>query len=226
MFEELENNIGYTFKNKNLILEAMTHPSMSYKNGAKKFNYERLEFLGDSILSMVINDYLFNTHREETEGDLSKRKAFLVSKGTLSNISRNFNLGKFVIMTKGEENSGGRENVSNIENIMESLIGAIYLDSDFYTVKDFILNIWSKIDDKDTKLPKNPKSELQELIQKYYKVNPEYKLVKTTNNQTFIISLTVPNLKTIELEGNNIKKVERILATKMLDIIKKSISVE
>ena len=138
----------------------------------------------------------------------------------------NFNLGKFVIMTKGEENSGGRENVSNLENIMESLIGAIYLDSDFYTVKDFILNIWSKIDDKDTKLPKNPKSELQELIQKYYKVNPEYKLVKTTNNQTFIISLTVPNLKTIELEGNNIKKVERILATKMLDIIKKSMSVE
>ena len=162
MFSELEIKLNYTFKDKKLLKEALTHPSMSYKG--KHFNYERLEFLGDSILSMVIIEYLFKKHTDETEGELSKRKSFLVSKDVLYKIAKNLEIGKFIIMTAGQENCGGRENVNNLENVVEAIIGAMYLDANIEAVKNFILNTWVKFDEEKTKAPKDPKSELQEII--------------------------------------------------------------
>ena len=224
MFEELEKILNYNFKNKELLKEALTHPSVSCNNSkTKRFNYERLEFLGDSILSMIINEYLFRKHKNETEGELSKRKAFLVSKNTLYKISKQMKFNDFIILSRGEEQCGGRENISNLENIVESIIGAIYLDSDFDTIKQFILNIWSKIDENEKKPPKDPKTELQEWTQGRYKVLPEYKLLNTTivnNKKIFTISLTVPKYQSMELVGDNIKKVEENLANEMLQIIK------
>ena len=96
MYEELENIINYKFKNKKLLLEALTHPSLSFDKKKKRFNYERLEFLGDSILSFIIIEYLFKKHPDETEGELSKRKAFLVGKNTLYEIAKKLSFGKFM----------------------------------------------------------------------------------------------------------------------------------
>lgn len=224
MFKELEIKLNYLFKNKKLLEEALTHPSMSYSSKMKHFNYERLEFLGDSILSMIINEYLFKIHTRETEGELSKRKAFLVSKDTLYKIAKDIGIGKFIIMTCGEEQCGGRENVNNLENVLEAIIGAVYLDGGFEIVKNFILSNWINIDKEKIRAPKDPKTELQEIVQKKFKVLPEYKLLKTEingNKQTFYVSLTIPNYKSIELSGSNVKQIKKELASAMLDRVKR-----
>lgn len=224
MFKELEIKLNYLFKNKKLLEEALTHPSMSYNKKLKHFNYEKLEFLGDSILSMIINEYLFKTHIQETEGELSKRKAFLVSKDTLYKISKDIDIGKFIIMTTGEEQCGGRENINNLENVLEAIIGAMYLDGGFEIVKSFILSNWTKFDKEKIKAPKDPKTELQEIVQKKFKVLPEYRLVKTEidkNRETFCVSLIIPKYEPIELSGCNIKQVEKELARLMLEKINK-----
>lgn len=222
MFDELEKKLNYTFKDKKLLEEALTHPSMSYNK--KHFNYEKLEFLGDSILSMVIIEYLFKKHTNETEGELSKRKAFLVSKDVLYQIAKNIELGKFIIMTAGQEQCGGRSNINNLENVVEAIIGAMYLDANLEVVKNFILNTWVKFDEEKIKAPKDPKSELQEIIQKKFKVLPEYKLLRTEttddNRQVFYMLLSVPEYGCIESSGYNIKQVEKELAGAMLEIIK------
>lgn len=219
--EELEKILNYNFKNKELLKEALTHPSLSVNKKIK--NYERLEFLGDSILSMVIIEYLYKKYKNEKEGQLSKRKSYLVSKDILSNIARNMNIGKYIIMTKGEEKSGGRENKNNLENVMEAIIGAIYLDSNIYTVRKFILNIWEPID-KEEKTPHNdPKTKLQEWSQKIYKQTPEYKLIKeeetADNKKIFYIKLTLPNGVNLKDSGYNIKEIEEKLAQNMLKTI-------
>ena len=219
--EELEKILNYNFKNKELLKEALTHPSLSVNKKIK--NYERLEFLGDSILSMVIIEYLYKKYKNEKEGQLSKRKSYLVSKDILSNIARNMNIGKYIIMTKGEEKSGGRDNKNNLENVMEAIIGAIYLDSNIYTVRKFILNIWEPID-KEEKTPHNdPKTKLQEWSQKIYKQTPEYKLIKeeetADNRKIFYIKLTLPNGINLKDSGYNIKEIEEKLAQNMLKTI-------
>ena len=219
--EELENILNYKFKNKMLLKEALTHPSMSFKN--KHFNYERMEFFGDSILSMVIIEYLYNKYNNEKEGQLSKRKAYLVSKETLSNIANSMNIGKFIIMTKGEENCGGRTNINNLENVMEAIIAAIYLDClDINVVRDFILKIWKPIDIKE-KIPHNdPKSKLQEWTQKYYKILPEYKIIKKENVDGidyFYVKLSIPNGMNLKDSGTNLKRIEENLAKNMLNMI-------
>lgn len=225
MFDELEKKLNYTFKDKKLLEEALTHPSMSYNK--KHFNYEKLEFLGDSILSMVIIEYLFKKHTNETEGELSKRKAFLVSKDVLYQIAKNIELGKFIIMTAGQEQCGGRSNINNLENVVEAIIGAMYLDANLEVVKNFILNTWVKFDEEKIKAPKDPKSELQEIIQKKFKVLPEYKLLRTEttddNRQVFYMLLSVPEYGCIESSGYNIKQVEKKLAGAMLEIIKNKV---
>ena len=219
--EELESIINYTFKNKMLLKEALTHPSMSFKNN--HFNYERLEFFGDSILSMIIIEYLYNKYKDEKEGQLSKRKAYLVSKETLYNIAISLNIGKFIIMTKGEENCGGRANINNLENVMEAIIAAIYLDClDIDIVRNFILKIWVPIDIKE-KIPHNdPKSKLQEWTQKYYKTLPEYSIIKkevVDGIECFYVKLSIPNGMNLKDSGTNIKRIEENLAKNMLNML-------
>lgn len=218
--EELENILNYNFKNKELLQEALSHPSLSVNKKIK--NYERLEFLGDSVLSMIIIEYLYKKYTNEKEGQLSKRKSYLVSKEILYEIAKSKNVGDFIIMTKGEEKSGGRDNINNLENVMEAVIGAIYLDSDIETIRNFILNIWIPIDNRE-KLPHNdPKTKLQEWTQKIYKQTPEYKLIKEEeidNKRLFYIKLTIPNGVNLKDSGYNIKKIEEKLAVDMLKMI-------
>ncbi len=220
MFEELEKIIGYNFKEKKLLEEALTHPSMSQYKNQKKFNYERLEFLGDSVLSCIIIDYLIKRYKNETEGQLSKRKAFLVSKQTISSIAKGLNIGSFMILSKGEEHCGGRDNINNLENVLEAIIGAIFLDSDFATAQKFVLEIWSRFDEWTDNVPIDPKTELQEWTQKYFKTLPVYNLL-SSEADLFTIELTVPNCEAITYTGNSIKETEFHLAKMMLENIKR-----
>lgn len=220
--EELENILGYKFRKKDLLRQALTHPSMSFRGSS--FNYERMEFLGDSLLSMVIVEYLYKKHTKENEGQLSRRKAYLVSKEILYEIALSLNLGKFIIMTKGEENCGGRTNINNLENVMESVLAAIYLDSSSIApVRRFVIKMWEPIDLMEKKPYSNPKTRLQEWTQKYYKALPEYTVLKKDvidNNDHFLVKLTIPNGMTLEDDGLNIKKIEENLAENMLKKLK------
>ena len=223
MYEELEKIFGYKFKNKELLRKALTHPSMSF-NQKHRFNNERLEFLGDSILSAVIAEYLTLKYKDDTEGDLSKKKHFLVSKEVLSSIGRDVNLGKYLIMSNGEELTHGRENINNLENAMEAVLGAIFLDSSFDNTKSIILNVWKDYLDKD--IEKDPKMALQEWTQKNLKVLPKYEVIKTEivdKIEEFTIKLTIDNIdKNFVLIGHNIKYIEKQLAKDMLDYLKEN----
>jgi ribonuclease-3 len=228
MFNELCINLNYTFKNTRLLKEALTHPSTSIKlkNGLK-FNYERLEFLGDSILSSVIAEYLVKNHKFENEGDLSKRKAFLVSSRTIYKIAKEkLFLDKFIIMSEGEKNSGGAEKINNLENCLEAIIGAIFLDSDFSAVKNIVLNLWLNLDSLLEKAPQSPKMKLQEWSQKYLKILPKYILVDEVvkkNSNVFVIRIELENFKTFETSGNSKKETEEKLANMMLEYIENTI---
>lgn len=219
-WEELEKILKYSFKDKQLLEEALTHPSTSSSNKKqKRFNYERLEFLGDSILSFVIIDYLLRKYKNETEGQLSKRKSFLVSKQTVSDISRRLGIGDFIILSKGEEQSGGRNNINNLENVFEAILGAIFLDSDFCTVQKFIINIWSEFNEWTDDVPIDPKTQLQEWTQKHFKVLPDYKLLESKQD-LFTIKLSIPEHEPIIYTSHSIKETELILAKMMLENIK------
>lgn len=219
---EIEQNLNYLFKNKELLKEALTHPSMSF-NQKNRFNNQRLEFLGDAILSTVITEYLFLHFPQETEGLLSNKKHFLVSGETLVKVANKTNLGKFLILTKGEETTAGRKNLNNLENAMEAIIGAIYLDSNFDIIKNIILILWKDILEDDLQ-NKNPKTELQEWTQKYLQVLPIYKIEKMeiiNKLETFTLRLEVENLAELIKTGHNIKEIEKELAKEMLEIIQK-----
>ncbi|MBU6338435.1 MAG: ribonuclease III [Rickettsiales bacterium] len=169
--------INYNFSDEALLEEAITHPSLSKENNNKK-NYQRLEFLGDKVLSLTIGDFLMKKYENEAEGDLSKRQAALVSGETLSEIALEIGLNEIIKISKGEQNLGGATNKRNLENSLEALIGAIYLDGGYESATNFIMRFWREHLNRDYNPPKDPVSSLQELIQLQSKQLPEYKIEK------------------------------------------------
>lgn len=142
-FQEVENIIGYKFSKPYLLIQALTHSS--YANENYLTSNERLEFLGDIVLGFVISDYLYNVKPELNEAEMSKIRAFLISKKFLSILSRKIFLGKFILLGKGERLSGGENKESILADAMEALIGAIYLDGGITNAKNFLLRIISEI---------------------------------------------------------------------------------
>jgi len=170
----LERKLKIIFKNKELLQQALTHKSYAYMYGIKEDN-ERLEFLGDSVLNLVISEYLYHRYSRYDEGKLTKLKSSLVNRKSLLLWAKKLSLGDYLLISEEEETAGGRQRASLLSNALEALIGAIYQDQGWDKVKEFILGQIShlkgirKIDYK---------SRLQELVQKRYKILPEYR-VKT-----------------------------------------------
>lgn len=223
--DKVEKALSYNFKDRSLLQEALTHPSISKQESEEKdfFNYERLEFLGDSVLGMVIAELLINKYPNEKEGELAKRQAGLVGGEALTEIGRKINIGRFIRMTQGEETMGGRENSSNIENALEAIIGAIYLDSGFDSAKGFINKHWEDLVENMKIPPKDPKTELQEWSQGRGLLIPDYKIVKTTgpsHSPFFEVQVTVEGLKPVVSEGYSKKEAEKNAARLLLKIIK------
>ena len=167
----LEKTIGYTFKNKEVLKEALTHSSYANELKARKQTAqcnERLEFLGDSVLSVVVSEYLFAEFSQLPEGELTQRRAALVQSESLASYARSISLGDFLYLGHGEEKSRGRERRSTLENAFEALVAAIYLDAGengFDEVRRLVLPI-IKNEIEDISLRRiDAKTELQQLIQ-------------------------------------------------------------
>jgi len=178
--EELESRIGYTFQDKGLIKQALTHSSYANEMRILKTgDYERLEFLGDAVLELVSSDFLFSKYPTMPEGQLSKLRASLVCEPALSLASKKIELEKYYLLGKGEEATGGRDKDSIACDIMEAVIGAIYRDSGIEEAKKYIFKyILDDIEQK--KLFYDAKSSLQELAQRKYKQVLSYKVIYET----------------------------------------------
>ncbi len=170
--KELQERIGYSFKNEKLLEEALTHSS--YTNGKHLKSNERLEFLGDSVLSIVVSKYLFENLTNMPEGQLTKIRAGVVCENALYPFARKIDLGKYIFLGKGEEMTGGRDRHSILADAFEALIAAIYLDGGIEAARSFILPFLPPLDKlKDGKfLLGDYKTVLQEIIQQ----NPEEKI--------------------------------------------------
>jgi ribonuclease-3 len=218
-----ENTIGYSFKNILILREALTHPSLKRIDSSVK-HYQRLEFLGDKILGFVMAEYLFNTLQNEDEGILSKKQALLVSGNVCYQIAVDIGLEKFLIMSKSQDKDGGRNNKKILQNITESIIGAIYKDSqDINLVKNFILRVWDgnlKMSQRNLDF-KDPKTTLQEWFQQRTKNVPEYKTETFLNGTTsyFEVSLVIKDIAEVRVVDTNRKNATKLVAAKMLKIM-------
>lgn len=204
--------ISYNFSNEKLLEEALTHPSLSKENKAKP-NYQRLEFLGDKVLSLVIGEFLMQKYENEMEGDLSKRQAALVSGEALAEIALSIQLDEVLKLSRGEENLGGKTNKRNLENSLEALIGAIYRDSNYDEAKKFIMKFWQDFLEKNSAPPKDPVSQLQELVQLQSKQLPQYSAEKSggaDHAPTFVATVKIPhsNLE-FSASGKSKKEAQR-----------------
>jgi ribonuclease-3 len=177
--KSLEERIDYKFRNSLLLAEALTHPSLAYETQKPHFDNQRLEFLGDAVLQLVLTDELYQMFPRFAEGQLTKLRSRLVSRDALQEFATAFKLGKYLMIGKGEESSGGRNRPSILADAFESLIGAIYLDGGIESAKCFILRTCreriTEVSEEPSEM--NPKGELQEVLQGLSNEGPVYKII-------------------------------------------------
>ena len=215
-----EVKLGYTFKNKELLSNALTHKSFVKKDGNTK-NNERLEFLGDSVLGFTVAEYLYKNYKELPEGELTKIRAMVVCEECLFKVSEKIGLGEAIFMGKGEEHTDGRKRPSILSDAMEAVFAAIYLDSDIDTVKKIIINL---LKDEIVKAAgqrniKDYKTVLQELVQKDSVHTPVYQLLKEEgpdHNKTFTCAVLLDGKVFGEGTGKTKKEAEKEAARKAL----------
>ena len=225
-FSQLEQNIGIRFKDRKFLQTAFVH--RSYLNEHPEYegeSNERLEFLGDAILEFITSRYLFNHFPNLSEGELTAFRSALVSTKNLAKTAKKLNLGKFLFLAKGEEENGGRENPGILENTVEALIGAIFLDQGLEKAKEFVeKNILSALPEIiRTKSYKNPKSQLQEVVQEKYKTPPVYKVLKEEgpdHAKIFTIAVFVEGKEMGKGKGKNKQEAEEKAAKQALEKIK------
>lgn len=176
--EDIQRVTGYRFNNINLLKMAMTHSSYVNDHKLNKISSnERLEFLGDAVLELISSEFLYDTYPEKPEGELTKLRAGLVSESPLAAVAANLELGKYILLGKGEDNTGGRERESITSDAVEALLGAIYLDGGIEPAREFVLKfILNDIDNK--KMFYDSKTTLQEIVQKYKLGTLKYELVR------------------------------------------------
>ncbi len=173
--ELLDARLGYSYKRDDLRRLALTHPS-AYGRGEVNTDYERLEFLGDAVLELTVSEFLYKALPQAPEGLMTPLRSRVVGRPNLAAAARELGLGDFLIMGKGEEQSGGRDRDTNLSNTFEALLGAVFLDSDFDTAKQVTLALLknSLADVKADPREINPKGELQMELQKIYPESPLY----------------------------------------------------
>lgn len=174
--------MGYQFQNADLLRLALTHPSVAHEQDAPIQTNQRLEFLGDAVLQLALTRELYERFPDSGEGPLTKARAKLVNRRSLADRARQLDLGRFLILGRGEEISGGRERPSALADGFESVLGAIFLDGGFETARDFILRQFVAAVGKLDVIPilDNPKGELQELIQSFSTEGPRYQVVSVS----------------------------------------------
>ncbi len=179
---EFQTRLGYPFRDEGLLRLALTHPSVAHEAGAPSPHNQRLEFLGDAVLQLVLTRELYEKFPAFDEGPLTKARAKLVNRRTLAEHARMLGLGPHLILSRGEDISGGRERASTLADAFEAVLGAIFLDGGFEAAREFILREFGAAFGKLNVLPiiENPKGELQELLQARSPAAPEYQVVSAT----------------------------------------------
>jgi ribonuclease-3 len=213
----LQARLNYQFNDPGLLEIALTHRSIGQRNN------ERLEFLGDSIIGFIIADHLYHHFNAADEGQLSRLRAALVKKEALAEIARSLEIGNFLKLGQGELKSGGHARDSILADAVEAIIAAIYLDSDYLTVRDFVSNLYqSRLASLSLKTgAKDPKTRLQELLQADKIDLPVYEVVESSgpqHKQLFVVSCTVKSLSLNSIgRGGSKRKAEQDAAVKILE---------
>ena len=210
-----EQRFHYRFKDDVLLQTALTHRSHSANNN------ERLEFLGDAVLDLVISELLYQFYSEQTEGSLSRMRSSLVKGDTLAALAKELDLGEYLVLGKGENTSGGRERLSLLSNALEAVIGAIFLDGGYLEAKNAIIKIFdARIQVLDPKSEhKDHKSILQEKLQAMKQQLPEYSLIRSegNHNKSFIVHCSIKSGEIItQASGKTLRVAEQQAASKAL----------
>ncbi len=180
--EALQKQLQYTFRNQDFLKLALTHPSVAHEQGLPVQTNQRLEFLGDAVLQLVLTSELYEKFPTFGEGPLTKARAKLVNRRTLAERARHLSLGANLILSRGEELHGGRERPSALADTFEAILGAIFLDGGFDAAREFILRQFLGAFGQLSAIPilENPKGELQELLQSVSAEAPRYHVVSAT----------------------------------------------
>ncbi len=210
-------NLGYTFRDAGLLALALSHPSLG-----KNASNQRLEFLGDAVLGLVITEMLYTLYPTEQEGDLARRLAALVRGETLAKIAEDVGLGDALQLSASEANSGGRKAASNLEDALEALIGALYLDGGLEAAKQFITLRWHALANTLSSPPKDAKTALQEWAQARSLPVPEYTVLEQTgpaHAPEFTVRVLVVGYPPEQAAAASKRAAEQTAATRLLAVL-------
>jgi ribonuclease-3 len=223
-FKDLEKSIGLKFKNLSLLETALTH--RSYLNEHKNIleNNERLEFLGDAVLELIVSEFLYSMYPDRPEGDLTSFRSALVKTDSLAHSARELDIGKNIRMSKGEEENGGREKSYILANTFEAILGAIYLDHGYEICKNFISRILlPKIEQiVEYRLDIDSKTKMQELAQSVFKLTPAYDVIKEEgpdHNKVFTVVVKLDDKIVGQGQGSSKQRAEEQAAKEGIEYI-------
>jgi ribonuclease III len=216
----IEDKIGYRFRQKGLLEEALTHPSL-----ARAYSNQRLEFLGDTVLGVMVAKLLYRLFPAEKEGDLAKRHAGLVCGESLVRYARSLHLAEHLLLADGEAVAGGRENPTNIEDMVEALFGAVYLDGGIEAVEATFLPYWEQQAGQVKAPPKDPKTALQEWAQARGKALPTYTVSASdgpAHAPVFTIDVAIEDGTVFSATAGTKRLAEREAARLLLEHLEKT----
>lgn len=220
---DLAAKLKHSFNDPSLLETAVTHSSVSTEQGSRLYSNERLEFLGDRVLGLVIAEILLERFPAEEEGALARRHTAMVRKEALAIVAREMGLGAYIRMTRGEEDGGGRENDSLLSDCCEAVIAALYLDGGLTVAGDFIRRNWESLLGRDLKPPKDNKTSLQEWLQAKGQPLPNYQEVGRrgpAHAPEFEMKVTTVTGETAAASGSSKRLAEQKAAGRLLEILK------
>lgn len=219
--DDLARILGHDFTRPELLEVALTHVSAAARAAE---SYERLEFLGDRVLGLVIADLLMRRHPEETEGDLARRLAGLVARDSLAEIADTLELGAWLRLSAGEQTAGIRDNRSVLADVMEAVIGAVYRDGGLGAAAPLIERLWGPLAERDTRPPTDAKTALQEIVQARGSALPHYRVLEKMgpdHQPVFTVEVTVEGEVPARGEGSSKRAAEQAAAEALLRTMRK-----
>lgn len=218
-FTELEIKLKYSFSNPKLLTLALTHSSMAKSRAERDQTNQRLEFLGDRVLGLVVAGMIYEAFPDEEEGAMARRHSALVRKETLTRVAVKLKLSKFLLVASAEEESGALENAALLADACEAIIAALFIDGGLKTAETFIRRYWLNFMAEDLIPPKDAKTMLQEYAQSQGKNLPNYREVSRDgppHDPIFIIEVSIENEKPLSGRGRSKRDAEQIAASAML----------
>ena len=222
----LSEALDYTFRDPQLLKRALTHTSFVNElsnrgDEAEVLDNERLEFLGDAVLELIVSEWLFERFPTVSEGDLTQRRAAIVNAEALAEVGQSLSLGTLLRVGVGENRSGGRRRTSNLADAVEALLGALFLDGGFAAARVAVRSIFSeRVEEVMSRPAKGPKSRLQEHIQAHHQVTPSYSLVEVSgpaHAAHFVTEVKIAGVVSARGEGTSKKEAEKDAAQHALD---------